>query len=139
MLYFLQFSTHISTTMEPNHILSKQVNCLYSAILLTTDNPYISLNVINMTKAEGISSMAINSWLEEYSSLKEKLPFIKCQCGKKILLLPDSKAMDKAIENHVAEHMRKQPDPAKAEAEAKRISELLIKQALKKASEMNPK
>ena len=43
--------------------------------------------------------------------------------------------MDKAIENHVAEHMRKQPDKAKAEEEAKRISELLIKQVLQKAAE----
>ena len=44
--------------------------------------------------------------------------------------------MDKAIENHVAEHVSKQPDKAKAEEEAKRISEFLVKQVLRKAAEM---
>ena len=68
--------------------------------------------------------------------MKKKLPSIKCQCGKEILLVPDSKAMDKAIENHVAEHVSKQPDKAKAEEEAKRISEFLVKQVLRKAAEM---
>ena len=72
---------------------------------------------------------------EEHEGLKGKLLFIKCECGDEILLVADSKEMDKAIENHVAEHVRKQPDKAKAEEEAKRISELLIKQVLQKAAE----
>ena len=30
--------------------------------------------------------------------------FAKCVCGFKILVVPDLKAMDRAIKNHVAEH-----------------------------------
>jgi hypothetical protein len=40
-------------------------------------------------------------------SLKGRLPLIKCECGTEILLLPDLKAMDRAIDAHVAEHREK--------------------------------
>ena len=36
--------------------------------------------------------------------LKGTLPIIRCTCGASILLLPDLKAMNKAIENHLAQH-----------------------------------
>lgn len=32
---------------------------------------------------------------------QERLPLIRCQCGEQILLIPDVKAMDKAIEAHL--------------------------------------
>lgn len=67
--------------------------------------------------------------------MKEKIPTIKCECGYEIMLVPDLKVMNKAIESHVAEHVKKQPDKAKAEREAKRIGELLIEQVLKKAAQ----
>jgi hypothetical protein len=34
-------------------------------------------------------------------------PTIKCTCGSEILLVLDVKAMNEAIENHVAEHQKK--------------------------------
>ena len=37
---------------------------------------------------------------------KIRLPIIKCVCGFKILVVPDLKAMDRAITNHVAEHKK---------------------------------
>jgi hypothetical protein len=62
------------------------------------------------------------------------MPTIKCFCGTEILVLPNVKAMSEAIENHVQIHMQKIQDPAKAEAEAERIRNYLITQALDKAS-----
>lgn len=35
---------------------------------------------------------------------KKGLPTIRCACGSRILLVPDLRAMNRAIQNHVAEH-----------------------------------
>jgi hypothetical protein len=38
-------------------------------------------------------------------ALREKgMPTIRCVCGCEILVVPDLKAMNRAIKNHVAEH-----------------------------------
>jgi hypothetical protein len=34
------------------------------------------------------------------------MPTIKCECGAKILVVPDLKAMNKAIRNHIAKHKK---------------------------------
>jgi hypothetical protein len=65
---------------------------------------------------------------------KERLPLIKCECGTEILLLPDLKAMDRAINAHIAEHRKKGNNPSKA-ATSSRISQLLAQLSLRKASE----
>lgn len=36
------------------------------------------------------------------NSVQQGLPLIHCRCGTEILLIPDVKAMDKAIEAHLA-------------------------------------
>jgi len=41
---------------------------------------------------------------------RKGMPTIRCMCGSRILVVPDLKAMNRAIRNHVAEH--KQPDYA---------------------------
>lgn len=64
------------------------------------------------------------------------LPLLRCECGAEILLLPDLKVMNHAIEVHVSEHRKKEKDPRKAVATAAHIREILIKQLLRKASEM---
>ena len=66
--------------------------------------------------------------------LKDRLPLIKCECGTEILLLPDLKAMDRAIDAHVAEHKKKGNNPARA-ATSSRISQLLAQLSLRKANE----
>ena len=71
---------------------------------------------------------------ESYVSVKEGMPVIRCECGAEILLIPQLEMMGNAIETHIAEHQQKEPDPAKAEAMAKRIQEDLIKQVLEKAA-----
>jgi len=61
---------------------------------------------------------------------------VTCECGAEILLLPDVKAMDRAIEAHiVAVHMQKSRDSECAAAEAERVRDALIIQVLRKASE----
>ena len=35
-----------------------------------------------------------------------KMPVFNCQCGMKILLVPDLTEMDKAIKSHLVEHKR---------------------------------
>jgi hypothetical protein len=37
---------------------------------------------------------------------RNRMPIFKCSCGKQILIVPDIKKMNKAIETHVAEHKR---------------------------------
>jgi len=37
---------------------------------------------------------------------KTRMPTVKCVCGFEILVVPDLKAMDRAIRNHVAEHKK---------------------------------
>lgn len=58
---------------------------------------------------------------------------IRCECGFEILLVPDVKAMGKAIETHAAEHGKKEKDPAMVAAEEERIQDFLIAQILKAA------
>jgi len=65
--------------------------------------------------------------------------FIKCECGAEILLLPDLKVMNHAIEVHVSKHREKEKNHNKAEAESKRIENLLINQVFEKALRQNYK
>jgi hypothetical protein len=58
---------------------------------------------------------------------------IECECHEEILMVPDLKAMDKAIDQHVREHRRMEKYSSKTDAE--RIENDLIAQVLKKASE----
>jgi hypothetical protein len=58
--------------------------------------------------------------------------FARCVCGFKILVIPDLKAMDRAIKNHVAEHKKEKDNLGKL-APGK-LSNLLIEQVLIVAS-----
>ena len=64
-------------------------------------------------------------------SLKSRLPIINCECGHEILLLPDLKAMDQAVQNHLLEHKNR----GTKEDKNKRIECELISQIFEKAAE----
>jgi hypothetical protein len=64
------------------------------------------------------------------------LPVIKCSCGAEILLIPNIKEMNKAIEAHIEQHIKKIKSAKEAEAEAERLRDELIIKVLEKASEM---
>jgi hypothetical protein len=68
---------------------------------------------------------------------KSRLPLIKCKCGAEILLLPDLKAMDKAIQAHAKSHSRTEQNPYKAAAAAIRVQDDLVGQVLRKAGAFN--
>ena len=37
---------------------------------------------------------------------KKGMPAVRCSCGFKILVIPDLKAMNQAIQNHITEHKK---------------------------------
>jgi len=57
-----------------------------------------------------------------------KIDTIRCECGKEIMVVPDVRAMDEAIEIHVAMHIEKMKPLAEEDAEANRLREALIAQ-----------
>ena len=63
---------------------------------------------------------------------KKGMPTIRCVCGMRILVVPDLKAMNRAIKNHVAKH--KQAD---YDLMPDSLEEFLTEQILIVASEMN--
>jgi hypothetical protein len=65
-----------------------------------------------------------------------RLPIIKCSCGAEILLVPNVKKMNEAIEAHILEHTKKIKDAKEAEAEAERVRSDLIVKVLEKAGSM---
>ena len=69
--------------------------------------------------------------------LKKRLPIISCECGTEILVVPDLKAMNRAIKNHVAEHRKKERNTKNNGITSGNISQLLSQLALKKMSQQN--
>ena len=63
---------------------------------------------------------------------KKGMPTIRCVCGLRILVVPDLKAMNRAIKNHVAEH--KQADYGLV---LDSLEEFLTEQILIMASKMD--
>ena len=55
---------------------------------------------------------------------KKRMPIIKCVCGSEILVLPDLKAMNLAIDNHVTTKHKTTPD------DSDRLTEFLAEQVL---------
>ena len=64
----------------------------------------------------------------------EKLLLIRCECGAEILLVPDLKEMNYAIETHIAEHKKMEKPPMKAKITSRRIRQNLTQQAVGKAA-----
>jgi hypothetical protein len=54
---------------------------------------------------------------------KNRMPIVRCVCGSEILVVPDLKAMNRAIKNHVAEHKKAIGGP-------KSLTEFLTEQVL---------
>ena len=66
------------------------------------------------------------------------LTSIRCVCGYKILLAPNVKKMNDAVETHVAEHWQKISNPGSITAEEERIRDYLITQVFEEASKPQP-
>jgi len=57
-----------------------------------------------MTKNQEIHFASNQDSKGNSSKHKKGMPTIRCLCGLRILVIPDLKAMNRAITNHVAEH-----------------------------------
>ena len=68
---------------------------------------------------------------------KRQLPTLRCLCGAEILVVPDLKAMGRAIENHLSEHKKTSWGKDKAVAIGV-LAQYLIEQVLMVASEIRP-
>jgi len=62
----------------------------------------------------------------------KRMPTIRCVCGTRILVVPDLKAMNRAVKNHVAEHKK-----ADYGLVLESLEEFLTEQILIAASKMN--
>ncbi len=67
---------------------------------------------------------------EDQICLKKGLPIINCECGAEILVLPDVKAMNKAIKIHLAEHRKKGGNTGNNGSTSSEISQLLTQLTL---------
>jgi hypothetical protein len=68
---------------------------------------------------------------------KRKMPIIKCSCGTEILVVPDIKAMDRAISRHVAEHNVKAGNSTEKKLVNKKKADYLIRKLLKAVTTVN--
>lgn len=75
-----------------------------------------------------------NANADSYS--KERLPIINCECGAEILVVPDLKAMNRAIRTHVAEHRRKERKTKSNLITSSKINQVLSQLTLSKLSKM---
>jgi hypothetical protein len=80
---------------------------------MPTTNAYLEssdrLLVCHFSRRKDLAKRVIESLPDGYHESKPArksngMPIIKCKCGELILVLPDVKAMNKAIENHLATH-----------------------------------
>jgi len=60
----------------------------------------------------------------------ERLPLVTCECGFKMLVIPDLDEMARCIEAHCITHVTSESDLEKAQAERCRIEELLTQEVL---------
>jgi len=67
-------------------------------------------------------------------NLIRDLPVVSCECGARILLVPDLDEMVRSVEAHASRHGRNEADPKNAEIEHCRIEELLTEKILILAS-----
>jgi len=66
---------------------------------------------------------------DKFVAHKTHMPIIKCGCGFEILVVPDLKAMNRAIKNHVAEHNK---------SSSEKWTDFLTEQTLIVTSKINP-
>jgi len=68
---------------------------------------------------------------------KKQLPSLRCLCDAEILVVPDLKAIDQAIKNHLSEHEKTSVSKDKA-VEIGVLEQYLIEQVLIVASKTKP-
>lgn len=86
-----------------------------------------------MAKDQEINFASSQDRKNKSAKYRKGLPTIRCMCGLRILIVPDLKAMNHAIKNHVAEHRQTNYGLGFDSLEG-----FLTEQILRAASKMNP-
>jgi hypothetical protein len=73
---------------------------------------------------------------DKFVAHKKGMPTIRCECGYGILVVPDLKAMNRAIKNHIAEH-KKASDNSERILAFGSLTQFLTEQVLIVASKIN--
>ena len=68
--------------------------------------------------------------MNDIKETEQKLKLVVCECGFKLLVIPDLNEMTLSIGTHAAAHGNGETDKEKAEAEYCRIEELLAQRVL---------
>ncbi len=75
--------------------------------------------------------------MDKIKKADQKLPFVVCDCGFKLIVIPDLDEMARSIEAHATTHSNDEFEPEKAEAEYCRIEELLSNKVLIEIAKRN--
>ncbi len=75
--------------------------------------------------------------MDEIKKADQKLPFVVCECGFKLIVIPDLDEVARSIEAHATKHGNDESDPEQAEAEYCRIEELLSNKVLVEIAKRN--
>jgi DNA-directed RNA polymerase subunit RPC12/RpoP len=86
-----------------------------------------------MAKNQEINVASSQDRENKSAKYRKGLPTIRCMCGSRILIVPDLKAMNRAIKNHLAEHRQTNYGLG-----FDSLEEFLTEQILMAASKMNP-
>jgi hypothetical protein len=78
-------------------------NFLYE---LKSDIESSSKELVEMAKNQEINFTSSQDRKSKSAKYQKGMPTIRCVCGLRILVVPDLKAMNRAIKNHVAEHKK---------------------------------
>ncbi len=62
---------------------------------------------------------------------KKRMPIVRCVCGFEILVLPDMKAMNLAIKNHLGKHKKTHNDAGRLDIFEKSLTEQVLIEATK--------
>ena len=76
--------------------------------------------------------------MTELKATEQKLPLVVCECGLKLLVVPDLDQMAHNIEEHAAKHGKDETDKKKAAAEHYRIDEQLTQKVLMSICKRSP-
>jgi hypothetical protein len=68
---------------------------------------------------------------------RKGMPIIRCVCGAVLLVVPDLNAMNRAVENHVAEHRKMSKSRGNVQMAPSKLRLFLIRQILTAASLTN--
>ena len=103
-------------------------NILYE---FKSDIESLSIEFVEMVKHQEINLSPSPIRKSKSAKYKKGMPTIRCMCGLRILVVPDLKAMNRAIKNHITTH--KQVDYS---LDSDSLEEFLTEQILIAASEM---